>query len=107
MSSQEASKLQAVNYANIAAYIFNAAITYGVGVSGYFPTNEELSAKYQTLVTPSGYAFAIWGIIFLSEAVFTVLQALPAYRSSDVVVKGVGYYFVLACIAQVSLVFSS
>ncbi len=98
---QQSSKLQALNYSNIAAYILNAAVTYGVGLSGFFPTNEELSAKYQTIVTPAGYAFSIWGIVFLAEAIFTVAQALPAYRSSDVVVKGVGYYYVMACIAQV------
>lgn len=101
MSAQGSSKLQTLNYANIAAYILNTAVTYGVGLSGLFPTNAELSAKYQTLVTPAGYAFSIWGVIFISEAVFTVMQALSAYRSSDVVVKGVGYYFVMACIAQV------
>jgi hypothetical protein len=27
---------------------------------------------------PSGWAFSIWGIIFLSLAIFTVFQAVPA-----------------------------
>jgi len=94
------SKLQAVNYANIVAYLLNIGITYGVGVSGYFPTNAELSAKYQTLVTPAGYAFAIWGIIFIAQFIWVILQALPAFRSSDVVVKGVGYWYVAVCVAQ-------
>ncbi len=93
-------KLQTVNYANIVAYVLNLGVTYGVGVSGYFPTNGELSAKYQTLVTPAGYAFAIWGVIFISQFIWTILQALPAYRSSDVVIKGVGYWYVLVCVAQ-------
>lgn len=111
-SSQQApqrSKLQAVNYANIVAYLLNVGVTYGVGVSGYFPTNAELSAKYQTLVTPSGYAFAIWGVIFLAQFIWMVLQALPAFRSSDVVIKGVGYWYVATCVAQCawSLVFAN
>jgi benzodiazapine receptor len=105
----QASKLQAVNYANILAYLLNVGVTYGVGVSGYFPTNAELSAKYQTLVTPSGYAFAIWGIIFLAQFIWMVLQALPAFRSSDVVIKGVGYWYVAVCVAQCawSIVFAN
>lgn len=102
-------KLQAVNYANIVAYVLNLGVTYGVGVSGYFPTNAELSAKYQTLVTPAGYAFAIWGVIFIAQFIWIVLQALPAYRSSDVVIKGVGYWYLFVCVAQCtwSLVFAN
>lgn len=104
-------KLQAVNYANIAAYVLNTAVTYGIGASGAItdlPTNAELSAKYQTLVTPAGYAFSIWGIIFLSELIWTICQALPAFRCTDLVIKGVGYGYVLVCLAQSawSLVFA-
>jgi len=64
------------------------------------PDNATLSAKYQTLITPSGYAFAIWGIIFTAELVWTIFQTLPSYRSHPLVVKGVGYNFALACFAQ-------
>ena len=58
------SKLVALNYLNIVAYIVNVVFTYGIGVGGFFnlPTNDELSEKYQTLVTPVGWAFAIWGL---------------------------------------------
>lgn len=87
------------------AFLLNVAATYGIGVLGLFNlrTNTEVSEQYQTIVTPAGYAFAIWGVIFVSQGVFTVAQALPAFRSSDVVVKGVGYYYVLVCVAQVSI----
>jgi hypothetical protein len=94
-------KLQWVNIANVVAYILNVAVTYGVGVSGLFPTNAELSDKYQTLVTPAGYAFSIWGIIFVSQLIWTIFQLLPAYRSKELVLKGVGYNYVVACLAQI------
>jgi benzodiazapine receptor len=94
-------KLQWVNIANVVAYILNVAVTYGVGVSGLFPTNAELSDKYQTLVTPAGYAFSIWGIIFMSQLIWTIFQLLPAYRSKELVLKGVGYNYVAACLAQI------
>lgn len=93
-------QLQAVNYANVAAFIVNVVVTYGINFSGYFPTNAELSAKYQTLVTPAGYAFSIWSFIFLGELAWTILQMLPNYRSCDLVVKGVGYWYVAVCMYQ-------
>jgi len=99
-SSNHPPKIQPLNIANLVAYLANFAITYGVGASGKFPTNAELSAKYQTLVTPAPFAFGIWGIIFMAELVWTIAQLTPKYRSHDIVVHGVGYYFVAACVAQ-------
>ncbi len=39
-----------------------------------------VSAQYPTLLTPAGYAFSIWGLIFLSLTVYAVWQLLPAQR---------------------------
>jgi benzodiazapine receptor len=94
-----ANRLQAVNYANVIAYVANASVVFCSTAVG-LPDNATLSEKYQTLVTPSGYAFAIWGPIFIAELVWAIAQLLPAYRSSELVMKGVGYYFVAACLAQ-------
>ncbi|WP_070733014.1 hypothetical protein [Hymenobacter glacialis] len=41
-------------------------------------TMGEVSARYPTLLTPAGYAFSIWGLIFLGLAVYAVWQLLPA-----------------------------
>ena len=43
-------------------------------------TMGQVSAKYPTLLTPAGYAFAIWGLIFLSLAIYAGWQLLPAQR---------------------------
>jgi hypothetical protein len=40
------------------------------------------SARFRTLVVPAGYAFAIWGLIFLLDALFAAWQALRA-RAHD------------------------
>lgn len=45
-------------------------------------TNGDISAKYPTLITPAGYAFAIWGLIFLGLLIFAVYQALPAQATN-------------------------
>lgn len=37
-----------------------------------------ISNKYLTLVTPAGYAFSIWGLIYVGLVAFGVYQLLPA-----------------------------
>ncbi|AYA38335.1 hypothetical protein D3Y59_15565 [Hymenobacter oligotrophus] len=41
-----------------------------------------VSAQYPTPLTPAGWAFSIWGLIFLSEAIYAVWQLLPAQRNN-------------------------
>lgn len=64
-------------------------------------TNAELSEKYQTLITPNGTAFSIWAVIFLSQAVFCIVQMLPEFRSTVIVQQGVKYWYVFACFFQI------
>jgi hypothetical protein len=59
--------------------------TVGVIVFNYLAASGALggietgavSDKYPTRVTPAGYAFAIWSLIYLGIAAFSVYQALP------------------------------
>ncbi|GAC1599133.1 MAG: hypothetical protein NVS3B25_25770 [Hymenobacter sp.] len=44
-------------------------------------TMGMVSAKYPTLLTPAAYAFSIWGLIFLTMAIYAVWQLLPGQRS--------------------------
>jgi len=41
-------------------------------------TNGEVSDKYSTLITPAGYAFSIWGLIFLALGAYAFFQAFSA-----------------------------
>lgn len=43
-------------------------------------TTAEVSNSYPTLITPAGYVFAIWGIIYILLGVFLVYQALPSQK---------------------------
>jgi len=96
------------NVITVIAFIANTVVTYlsQTGIFGY--TNSELSRKYQTLVTPIGYAFAIWGPIFILEGAFTVAQCVPRLHASPDV-RGVGFWFAGVCVAQVgwTLAFSN
>jgi len=63
------------------------AILGNIGLNYYsnaYPFNGQsmgtVSAKYPTLLTPAGYAFSIWGLIFLTLAIYSIWQLLPAQR---------------------------
>jgi tryptophan-rich sensory protein len=42
----------------------------------------EITDKYDTLFRPAGYAFAIWGLIYLSFIIYAAYQLLPAQRQN-------------------------
>jgi hypothetical protein len=59
------------------------AVNYLVGAtSAVGPTNGEISARYPTLLTPAGFAFSIWGVIYLGLISFAVYQVLPAQQDN-------------------------
>jgi hypothetical protein len=59
--------------------LLTIGINYLVGASTVIgPTNAEISARYPTLLTPAGYAFSIWGLIYIGLVAFGVYQLLPA-----------------------------
>merc|ERR1711924_536657 len=103
----EADRLTWVNWVNLAAYVVNLVLIY-VSVTGVFgATNREMSQKYQTLVTPAGFAFSIWGPIFVWEGIFASAQMLSQFRGSPVV-HAIAPLWWLTCACQVawSLVFA-
>lgn len=92
-----------LNFLNLVAYILNAAVTYGFGVFGLFGTsnNAELSEKYQTLITPVGWAFSIWALIYFTELIWCLSQlCVRDIRTSTLVQRGVSWYWIGVCLAQ-------
>merc|ERR1711871_895362 len=95
--------LSILNWANLIGYIVNCTLTY-LSIDGIFgATNTLQSAKYQALVTPAGWAFSIWGPIFIWEGIFAVAQMLPCYglRSSKVI-DSISYWWVASCVFQIA-----
>mmetsp|Transcript_38614 Transcript_38614/g.44077 ORF Transcript_38614/g.44077 Transcript_38614/m.44077 type:complete len:279 (+) Transcript_38614:141-977(+) len=94
--------LTTLNYVNVVAYIVNTAVTFLIGTFGLFgiPTTTELSVIYSTLITPAGWTFRIWPVIFISQAIYIVTQLFGAYRGSDAVTKNVGFNYVAVCLFQ-------
>jgi hypothetical protein len=91
-----------LNILNLVFYIINILITYGVGNAGWLgtPDNGELSDRYQTLVTPNGSAFSIWGLIFIAQGAWAVAQMFPRFRDDKMVLEGTKYWYILVCIFQ-------
>lgn len=89
------------NWANLGAYLVNTIVTYASIAGTFGATNTELSAKYQTLVTPVGWAFAIWGPIFIWEGVFAIAQMFPSYCNSKVL-QQITPWWLAVCVFQVA-----
>ena len=63
-----------------------------------------VSDSNPTLVTPAGYVFSIWGIIYILLGAFVIYQALPS-RSSRGFTEKIGWLFVLSSIVNIVWIF--
>jgi len=70
------------------------------GESG-LPTMGELSDKYYTLFTPAGYAFSIWGLIYLLLAFYLGYQWYLIFRKdSGKAINAGGFWFFFSNLAN-------
>jgi hypothetical protein len=101
-----AKKIQAIlPFANIAAFIVTVIINGLANTTIIGGKNTaEISDMYPTLITPVGYTFSIWGIIYLLLAIFLVYQALPSQREKTFQ-KQISGLFILTCLFNVSWLF--
>ena len=98
-----------LSVANIFALIVTIVLNY-LSNTGIFNGNtmSTVSAAYQNLFTPAGYAFSIWGLIYLGLAAFVIYHVVVSFKSSqenNVVLK-VGWWFVISCIANCAWIFA-
>jgi benzodiazapine receptor len=61
--------------ATVATIGFNALAAMGY-INGIAPA--EISDRYPTIITPAGYAYSIWSLIYVGLLAFSVYQALSA-----------------------------
>jgi hypothetical protein len=89
--------------ANIVAFLLMMAVNYLANTnSGNEHSIGSISAKYDNLFTPAGFAFAIWGLIYLGLLAFVIYQARGLFykAESDEVVSKIGWWFVVSCLAN-------
>jgi hypothetical protein len=85
--------------ATLGTIIFNWLAASG-RVGGVTPA--EVSARYPTHVTPSGYAFSIWSLIYVGLIAFSIYQLLPA---NLVKYRGVRSLYILSCALNCAWIF--
>jgi hypothetical protein len=92
-------------FVNIVAFV--ATITIN-GLANALPINgltqAQISDRFPVFFVPAGYAFSIWGLIFLLLLGFTVYQALPSQRQNPAL-RRIGYWFALSALANTSWIF--
>lgn len=101
-SSRNSALLQVANIlAFVATVVVNGLANTQV-LNG--KTTAEVSDAYPTLITPAGYVFSIWGVIYTLLLVFMVFQALPQQRDKPFL-RQIGLLFVLSSILNISWLF--
>lgn len=101
--SRHPTKVNGLNLLNVATYIMHLVVSYGVGVwglDGLVDTRVAIAQKYETLVTPSPWAYYIWIPILVTETVFVVAQLFPDYRSRPIIQQGTSFFFFYTCLLQ-------
>lgn len=79
----------------VLAALVNLVLNGLAGAGVLFGTETgAVSDAAQTPITPAGWTFGVWSVIFVGVAVFAVWQALPGQRGARY--DGLGVPFVLA-----------
>jgi len=92
----------------IAVVLSTIAVIVVNGLANALPLNGqgtgEISDRFQVFFVPAGYVFAIWGLIYLALAAYTIYQALPAQRANPRL-REIGWLYVFSCAANIVWLF--
>ena len=99
------SKVSWLKWANVAAFAVTLVVN-GLAGTGLIngKSTASISNKYATLVTPAGYVFSIWSVIYILLFVFVAFQALPSQKDKSFQ-KQVGVPFLLSCVFNIAWIF--
>jgi hypothetical protein len=92
--------------ANIVFYVLTIIVNSLAGGTTLIggKLTAAVSDANPTLVTPAGYVFSIWSIIYILLGAFVIYQALPS-RSSRGFTEKIGWFFVLSSIINIVWLF--
>jgi len=95
-----------LKWLNIAAFVLTVVVNSLAGSTTMIGgvNTAQVSDSNPTLVTPAGYVFAIWGIIYVLLAVFVITQAMPQEKDKEYH-KKIGWFFVLSCLINIVWLF--
>ncbi len=95
-----------LRWLNIIAYVLTVLVNGLAGSTTILGgrNTAQVSDANPTLVTPAGYVFSIWGVIYILLGVFVVFQALPAEQGKNFQ-KRIGPLFILSSILNITWLF--
>ena len=88
--------------ANTISLLITVLINYSAGMGAINGQSVgEVSNQYPVLITPAGYAFSIWGLIYLLLLAFTVYQWVAWLKGrNEESLFAAGHWFYLANVAN-------
>jgi hypothetical protein len=91
---------------NIIAFVLTVIVNSLAGSTTILggKNTAQISDANPTLITPAGYVFSIWGVIYILLGVFVVYQALPSQQGKSFQ-KRIGWLFVLSSIVNIAWLF--
>ena len=82
----------------VVAFVFTLVMnTLAVALPLFGRSTKAISDSFPSFFTPAGYVFAIWSVLYLSQLVFVVYQALPA-QATNPRIQAVRIPFGAACV---------
>lgn len=88
---------------NGVALIATIVINY-LSNTGVFNGNTmaSVSDKYHNYFTPAGYAFSIWGLIYLGLLAFVIYQGRGLFKkvTDEWPVLQIGWWFIISCVSN-------
>lgn len=101
-SANKTATLQIANIVAFLATIIVNTLANTFALNG--KTTGEISDLYPTLVTPAGYVFSIWGVIYALLFIFIIFQALPNNRDKPFIQK-INLLFILSNLLNITWLF--
>lgn len=90
--------------ANIILFVVMVFVNYLSGTGAINDTTiAEISTANNNLFTPAGYAFSIWGLIYLLLFGFVIYQSRSLFKKvrDDEFILKTGWWFVISCFANI------
>jgi hypothetical protein len=104
-------KLKAYQLLNITGLILTLVVNFlanALPIGGR--TTGEVSANFESLFTPAGFTFAIWGLIYILLIAFVIYQSKGLFSSGDFhqnrFLYRIDVWFFLSCLANAAWIFA-
>ncbi len=99
-------KSTSLRWVNILAFVLMVLVNGLAGSTTILggKNTAQISDNNPTLITPAGYVFSIWGIIYILLGVFVVYQIFPSQQGKDYQ-KKIGWLFALSSLFNIVWLF--